>query len=75
MKTRYTPVQNESAHLTDKPNRSADKPNRLKQCKKGMRETPHMTTPFAPVANPITKGDKTAGRGRYEKGRMDKSRS
>ena len=69
---KYTPVEN-SAVKFEAGKKRGFAPNKLKQ---GMHtETPQMTTPFIPVANPISKGDKTAGRGRYEKGRMDKSRS
>ena len=71
---RYTPIQNESARLQDKRS-PAFQSQVLAQRASGMTETPKMTTPFVPVANPITKGDKSAGRGRYEKGRKDKSRS
>jgi len=71
----YTPVQDESAHLTDKPGRPRQKPQKLSQNKRGRTATPAMTSYGIKVVNPVTKGDRTANAGRYEKGRMDKSRS
>jgi hypothetical protein len=72
VKKRYTPVQHSSAHGAAD-GRSGFQPQVL--ASKLDTETPKMTKPGIPTANPVTKGDKTSGRGRYEKGRMDKSRS
>jgi hypothetical protein len=75
-KRNYTPVQDESAHLTDKPNRPRQKARVPNQAKRGLYETPQMTKAGdAITANPVTKGDRSSSRGRYEKGRIDKSRS
>ncbi len=71
---KYTPVSNDATKFTATPKRGFE-PKKLSQSDKGQYESPQMVTSFIPIANPITKGDKTAGRGRYEKGRIDKSRS
>lgn len=75
--SKYTPILNEPVRscygLQSRTNRFL--PNELPQSGKGMTETPQMLKPGVLTANPITKGDRTSGRGRYEKGRMNKSRS
>lgn len=71
---KYTPVSNDVTKFSAKRARGFD-PNKTKQSDKGQYETPQMTGPGVPTANPVTKGDRTSGKGRYERGRIDKSRS
>jgi len=69
---KYTPVENGAVKFHHGKSRGFP-PVKLKQ---GMNtETEQKNEPFIKIANPITQGDKTTGRGRYEKGRMNKSRS
>lgn len=70
---KYTPVMNEPVRscLGLQHRYDAYKPRKVRS----FEETPQMNTMGVPIANPITKGDRSTGRGRYEKGRMDKSRS
>jgi hypothetical protein len=74
---KYTPIMNAPVRscygLQSRTNRAL--PKALSQSSKGMYESPQMTTAFSPMVNPITKGDRTQGHGRYEKGRRNKSRS
>lgn len=66
----YTPVQHGAG--TDS---RGFPPQVLVQDSSSLYETPKMTKPFTRTANPVSPGDRTSGRGRYEKGKRGQTRS
>ena len=66
----YTPVQHGGANGS-----KGFPPQVLVQDTRSMYESPQMTKSFTPTANPVSPGDRTSGRGRYEKGKRGQTRS
>ena len=73
-KRHYSPIGNNCLR-TGNTSGQGFPPQVLRQSDRGMRETPRKHTVGFAVKRPATYGDRTAREGRYEKGRIDKSRS